>query len=436
MEKRLSALLLLSILLQLSLVGALNICKGQTSEEVTGVITSDTIWTKVHSPYTLTGPLLVNNAVTLTIEPGVTVNLRGYYIQVNGTLNARGNIVDKIYFNGGSGVPGAIAFSRYCPSWSEETGKGSIMENVVVNSSSIAISIGDTSPKINNNTIRGAILTVDADSTGLLTLSSPTITNNYLESSGYPLVLQIATSPLIINNTITGEISTESGSTVISGNYIKGSIRSSGKEDQITDNIMSGKGSGIGIRTGSCIIERNLITNYGDAIQLAASPVIRNNTIINNLNAISVPGYIRGSYDPQIYWNNIYNNAGYSVNLFTDETHPANDINASNNWWGTTNKTVIDQGIHDNKDDYNLGEVNYTPFLIAANSQSMPDRSVLPEMTVSPSPTTDQSVSGGGFFGLTWLCVGAIAVVGVVVVVLLVVGVVILRGRRMNAPVK
>jgi hypothetical protein len=43
----------------------------------------------------------VNNGVTLTIEPGVTVNLNSFYIRVNGTLTARGTDNDKISFNGG-----------------------------------------------------------------------------------------------------------------------------------------------------------------------------------------------------------------------------------------------------------------------------------------------------------------------------------------------
>ncbi len=52
------------------------------------------------------------------------------------------------------------------------------------------------------------------------------------------------------------------------------------------------------------------------------------------------------------------------------ETYPTGDINATYNWWGTTETQTIDQTIHDNKDDFNLGTVNYAPILTAPNPQT------------------------------------------------------------------
>jgi hypothetical protein len=428
----LTALFLIS-LLALSIVGTIEFGRAQTYKEVNGIISSDTTWTKPNSPYTLTGPVLIKSGVTLTIEPGVTVNLGNYYIQVNGTLNARGTVSDNIFFNGGASImPGAIAFTKFSPSWSEQSEKGSIIENAVVNNSSIAISIGDTSPKINNNTITGQIWTADANTKGLLTESTPIITNNIL---CWGLALQINTSPIIINNTIKGDIRTGSGYVVISGNYIEGSIESSGEKDQITNNIVLGKGGGTGIRTGFSVIENNLISNFYDAIKLGVSPIIRNNTITNNVNAISVPGYLRSSYNPQIYWNNIYNNSGYNINLYTDETHPANSINATYNWWGTTDSQAISQKIHDVEDDFNLGKVTFTPALNAPNPQAptLPDATPLPTAaptsSQTPTATPDHSdAQSGVLYGLDWEQT-AILLLGVVVVLLICV-VVFLRKRN------
>ena len=45
---------------------------GQT---VGNVISSDTTWATVNSPYTLTNSVTVSQGATLTIEPGVTVNI-------------------------------------------------------------------------------------------------------------------------------------------------------------------------------------------------------------------------------------------------------------------------------------------------------------------------------------------------------------------------
>jgi len=38
------------------------------------------------------------------------------------------------------------------------------------------------------------------------------------------------------------------------------------------------------------------------------------------------------------------------------------NVDATNNWWGTTNSTEIDQHIYDYWDDYNVGFVHYQPF--------------------------------------------------------------------------
>ena len=58
---------------------------------VSGIISTDRTWSIAGSPYIVTGNVLVNNGVTLTIEPGVTVRLNsGKSIQIDGTLIARG----------------------------------------------------------------------------------------------------------------------------------------------------------------------------------------------------------------------------------------------------------------------------------------------------------------------------------------------------------
>jgi hypothetical protein len=59
-------------------------------------ISSDTTWTKADSPYTLTGNVLVTLGATLTIEPGVVVNCKDFYLIVSGTLNACGTDEEPI----------------------------------------------------------------------------------------------------------------------------------------------------------------------------------------------------------------------------------------------------------------------------------------------------------------------------------------------------
>ena len=107
-------------------------------------------------------------------------------------------------------------------------------------------------------------------------------------------------------------------------------------------------------------------------------------------------------------------------------------------------KRLISQSIVDNKNDFNLGTVNFVPFLTAANPQAMPDSNVhIPTSTVSPtSSTPSQSTSptqnptatpdqpdaqSGVLFGLDWDQV-VIVVLGVVVVLLVVV--ILMKAQR------
>src|SRR6266542_1710281 len=55
-------------------------------------ITQDTTLTAEGSPYTSSGPVTVNAGVTLTIQPGVKIQIGGSSssLVVNGTLNAQG----------------------------------------------------------------------------------------------------------------------------------------------------------------------------------------------------------------------------------------------------------------------------------------------------------------------------------------------------------
>ena len=167
-KKTVSSIAFLFVLLFSTVTATLHFGTAQASTNFTGIISSDTTWTKANSPYTLTGPVGVGSGVTLTIEPGVTVNLGEYYLQVSGTLYARGSSLNNIIFVSTTPLYGNIAFTDSSNSWNEQTGSGSIIENAILYSTSISSNIA--SPKINNNTINGAI-NIDGCSTIFLTIS-------------------------------------------------------------------------------------------------------------------------------------------------------------------------------------------------------------------------------------------------------------------------
>jgi hypothetical protein len=92
----------------IALTGTLQFGAAQRATSVNGAITSNTTWTKANSPYDLTGSVTINEGVTLTIEPGVIINLNLYSLQVNGTLNARGTANDPINFIGGFPIQAGV----------------------------------------------------------------------------------------------------------------------------------------------------------------------------------------------------------------------------------------------------------------------------------------------------------------------------------------
>jgi hypothetical protein len=341
----------------------------QASTSVTGIITSDTTWTKANSPYTLTGPVGVAKGATLTIEPGVTVNFVSYYLEVNGTLYARGSSANNIFFTSASSAGqynnGRISFMPISTSWNEQTGSGSIIENTILDS--VSVSINGVSPKINNNTFGGGYFFNNA--IGVSEESSAIISNNIIDgvgsdSSGWSAGIKCR------------------GDAFISGNIVSG-----------------WSPSGIIIDGGSATVERNIIANNvgnewngGGGIRIdwsRSSPKIQNNTIAWNsvgINLINAPW-------PVIVYNNIQNNTKYSIYVQTNNVvgNAEHDINATYNWWGTTDAQSINQLIYDNKRDFNLGTVNFAPFLLVPNPEapaiSSPSPSPTPSPTPSPPPT-------------------------------------------------
>ena len=79
---------------------------------VSGVISSNTTWTLANSPYLLTGNILVNAGVTLTIEAGVVINAESNTSILNkGTLIAIGTSENPIVFTSSSNNPGNYDWS-------------------------------------------------------------------------------------------------------------------------------------------------------------------------------------------------------------------------------------------------------------------------------------------------------------------------------------
>jgi len=105
--------------------------------------------------------------------------------------------------------------------------------------------------------------------------------------------------------------------------------------------------------------QNNAALVYGGSDEGSA---INANTIVDNVNQ-AAPGDLRTvSIDghPTFNDNNIYNNTGYA--LYSLSLQGSGNINAENNWWGTSSSPAIQALIYDWFDDPALTIVDFNPY--------------------------------------------------------------------------
>jgi hypothetical protein len=373
MGKLTCTLLIIALLVSSSLLFVDDV---DASIQVGGIITSDTTWTLANSPYRLSGGVTVNSLVTLTIEPGVVVDLYIYSIMVSGTLNAQGTTDNNIVFQ--TSYPPSSPLINFLsgPGWDESMGTGCIIKNAIF--SAVALYINNCSAKISNT--------------------------YFTNTNSYTAISVFTGSPIIVNNAFDCHgvgINTYNGYPVISNNFIKctgnyGVYASNNA--YISDNNITGCSSGVYV-TGNSTVTRNLITSNTFGVRVSASSAkIENNVIVSNNYGISGGGTIRNntfgnnvlgvdiSLAANITQNNIISSTQNNIRMSMSS---ANTVDATYNWWGTTDTQAINQTIQDYKTNPSTGKVNFTPFLTELNTQapSLQNTYLTPAPTPTPYPT-------------------------------------------------
>lgn len=395
MKKTVCTMALIFVLLFSLIIPIFFINSVEAETNLSGIISSDTTWTKTNSPYSLTGNVLIDNGVKLVIQAGTTVNVNDYYIRVNGSLiiepnvivnmgnppnhspsiqvnglmTVRGTSTDPIHFNGGQ-----ITYSSLSVAWDEQKKTGDIIEYSIFNSTEI---LAANNIRLDHNLLNtvGVVqgIITNNNITGTVTVSGSTLVSDNLLTGGsiYSSWGDLSNGyPTITNNTITGSqygISVSGGYALISNNIIFNCQRGISAFSVV---IFGGQ------TVPYALIQNNLIVNndYGIVIDVFSrfdtgnltALTISNNTISNNTIGFSIRELAFGS-GPTILNNNIENNSNYSMLLAPDTK---NNVDATFNWWGTADQQAINQSIYDFKNDFNLGKVNFNPFLTAPNSNA------------------------------------------------------------------
>jgi hypothetical protein len=397
-----------------------------------------------------------------------------------------------------------LYFTPASDGYNEQTGAGSILENVFLpDFSKVGSSVKITKCTITQLTVDGGSSIISENTIAKLTISggSPTVTNNEITgaalhtgdsfgfdiSGGAPKITSNrihirpwfkAGAPTFTDNKLMSGIHADanSGQIIIYNNEISGSgdftlIHIAGRiQAYVTKNIINGLDrnptgisvgshltyasitnnqisnckNGIAIRQDDVHVSKNKISNneIGINIDLISEwpgktikpPTVKDNTISENSIGIQ---YSPAMFEAVITNNNIQDNTQYNFKL-----QHSDSVTIADNWWGTTDSEAIGQKIFDNKNDFNIGYVTFTPFLTARNPQAMPDENApIPTSTTSaPSATTTPSMeptqtlqptdtANGVSSNFNWEQAFIVALV-VVVAILLVIVSVLLRKRR------
>lgn len=307
-----------------------------SSSELGGNITEDTLLTTSKSPYIVTETVQVLENVTLKIEPGVIIKFdKDTGLNVGGELIARGTEDEKITFtsNQANPSPGDWTGIRFVNSAkdAEFDSNGSY-----VNGSIISFSTLEYGGKAPEGSYDGGVLNCKRANPFI---SNNLIVKNFSQSYGGGIFIRDGEGIKMLNN-------------------------------EIKNNESGDQGGGFWIISSDIVIENNRIqgnsAGRGGGLYVAYSAgAIEGNKIISN-SASSKGGGIffrdvgTGYPKQKINRNNFKNNTDYAI--YRDPSYPGSaDIDAAHNYWGTTDKSEIEDKIYDYYDDISLGKVIFKP---------------------------------------------------------------------------
>lgn len=338
---------------------------------VEGVITQDTIWTLVDSPFILSNNVTVNPDVTLTIEPGVQVRFGGAFsLVVNGRIIANGTEERMILFTTNDPTQQIL--------WHTISVRGaqqSLFINCVIEHA------------INGTTLEGGLLDIErsivrynlengiAVNSGTLLIQDSEIANN----SESAITITGGNQINIHNNLIESN-----GNAIILSGHLVGTI--SILQNEISHNTGAGITLQADTYTNTFITENNLTANeYGFLVTANTSTYITRNYISNNTIGIY---YASGTYH-HAEFNDIYGN---EIGMDLDPMATML-VNATHNYWGHNTGPK-----HDSLNPYGKGNsaegdganLDFIPFLTHPFTyNNMPPTAVLwtDKILVAPHQT-------------------------------------------------
>ena len=344
--------------------------------------------------WNLSGTLRLKNN---TISNNTASNGGGIYSS-GGTVTISGNTISN---NTATSSGGGIYSSS-----STVTISGNTISNNTATSSGGGIYSSSSTVTISGNTISNNTATSSGGGiysssssysySATVTISGNTISNNTASSNGggiysssyysaYPTVT-------ISGNTISNNTATSSGGGIYSSSVNSPTVTISG--NTISNNTASSSGGGIYTESGTVTINsltRNSAKNASAVYYSGSSKDFTYNTIMGNKATDSSNTYtVYISSNPTFNYNNIFGNTA-TYELWNGNSYGSSNLNAKNNWWGTTDDSSVQGKIYDWIDDSTKGTVDYAPFETAIRT----------DCPISP-PTGFTATAGSGQITLGW----------------------------------
>ena len=386
---------------------------------LSGLISTNTTWSpSTCNPYIATGSVIVDTAYTLTVEAGTNIKWNpGTALTIRGTLLARGSAEQPVTFTSNQTTPKAgdwvgiefVDSSRDAEYDANENYlRGSMIQHTVIeyagkngNTSVAAVNTKGASPYIDHTTIQnnqgeGVNIngkTIHFTNNQVLSNLGTGIYINHCQGDGSGLIDTIIHKNIVSNNKDSGIIIYTTGdcNPIISENVITnnsnnrinalaGGIHCEGPsigrpivtlvKNIISNNSTSSCGGGIALRwTEYHVLEGNLIesnqseTGGGVCFGLWANQgLMLDNDVKNNVSKFG--GGVISSGNTEFHYNRFENNLvnGALNHFYNNSSQSTPNIDAEDNWWGSSDPATIESSIYHFADDSAQGVVDFEPF--------------------------------------------------------------------------